>query len=216
MATVNHVGLEPTAGVATVATVEPRESAVERPPVVSEDWLAVIIAAALIGLILAGVRPENPIQLGALILVPLTAGAALLRARVTRFVPGLVVLCLLAWGAQAIANHPAVASWSLEYVIFALAIGLAINHTITLPGWLREALRTEFYIKTGLVVLGGTILFDEIARAGLLGTITRGRDRGAPRRVRRCAVRSVAGDRSRTRETGTRSKRARTPCHEGK
>jgi uncharacterized membrane protein YadS len=38
-----------------------------------------------------------------------------------------------------------------------------------LPGWLREALRTEFYIKTGLVVLGAAILFDEIARAGLLG-----------------------------------------------
>jgi uncharacterized membrane protein YadS len=48
-------------------------------------------------------------------------------------------------------------------------IGLAVNHTVTVPTWLREAVRTEYYIKTGLVVLGAGILVDDIARAGLLG-----------------------------------------------
>jgi uncharacterized integral membrane protein (TIGR00698 family) len=59
----------------------------------------------------------------------------------------------------------------LEYVIFALAIGLAVNHTFAIPAWLREAARTEFYIKTGLVVLGATLLFDEIVGAGMLGIL---------------------------------------------
>jgi uncharacterized membrane protein YadS len=34
---------------------------------------------------------------------------------------------------------------------------------------LRQAVRTEFYIKTGLVILGAGILFQEIMQAGLLG-----------------------------------------------
>jgi uncharacterized membrane protein YadS len=38
-----------------------------------------------------------------------------------------------------------------------------------LPGWMREAVRTEFYIKTGLVLLGATILFQEIMKEGALG-----------------------------------------------
>ncbi len=169
MSTADDVTLNSTSAIETIATVEPREAAAERPPVASEDWLAVLVGAVLMSLVLAGARPDNPVQLGALMLVPLTAGAALLRARVALFVPGLVVLYGLAWGAQAVASHPIAASWSLEYVIFALAIGLAINHTVTLPAWMREAVRTEFYIKTGVVVLGAAVLFDEIARAGLLG-----------------------------------------------
>ena len=54
-------------------------------------------------------------------------------------------------------------------MVFALAIGLIVNHTVPVPTWLREAVRTEYYIKTGLVVLGAGILVDDIARAGLLG-----------------------------------------------
>jgi uncharacterized integral membrane protein (TIGR00698 family) len=92
----------------------------------------------------------------------------MLGARLSQFLPGVIVLSVLAWLAQAVAALPAVSAWSLEYVIFALAIGLVVNQ-VALPAWLREAARTEFYIKTGLVVLGAGILFDEIARAGLLG-----------------------------------------------
>jgi uncharacterized integral membrane protein (TIGR00698 family) len=108
-------------------------------------------------------------QVGVLVLAPLVVGAAVLRARVPAFVPGAVVLFALAWIAQAMAGYASAATWGLEYVIFALALGLAVNHTVTIPQWLREAARTEFYIKTGLVVLGATILFDEIVGAGMLG-----------------------------------------------
>jgi uncharacterized membrane protein YadS len=140
----------------------------ERPPAVSEDWLSVLVAAALIGFVLAGLRPSDPILTTAYVLVPLAAGASMLGARLSQFLPGVIVLSALAWLAQAVAALPAVSAWSLEYVIFALAIGLVVNQ-VALPAWLREAARTEFYIKTGLVVLGAGILFDEIARAGLLG-----------------------------------------------
>jgi uncharacterized integral membrane protein (TIGR00698 family) len=146
-----------------------RESIETRPPLISEDWLSVLVGAILISLALAGARSTDPIQVGLQVLVPLTIGAAILGARLTRFVPGVLLVSALAWLAQAIAALPAVSAWSLEYVVFALAIGLIVNHTVTVPTWLREAVRTEFYIKTGLVVLGAGILVDEIARAGLLG-----------------------------------------------
>jgi uncharacterized membrane protein YadS len=146
----------------------PSDLASERPPAVSEDWLSVLVGGALIGFVLAGVRPSDPVLTTAYVLVPLAAGASMLGARLPRFLPGVIVLSALAWLAQAVAALPAVSAWSLEYVIFALAIGLVVNQA-ALPAWLREAVRTEFYIKTGLVVLGAGILFDEIARAGLLG-----------------------------------------------
>lgn len=142
------------------ATVQPRQ------PLVSEDWLAVLVGAAMIALILLGV---SAVQTPLLVLAPLVAGAAALRAHMPTFVPGVVAIYVLAWAARLLGALPFAAGWGLEYVIFALAIGLVINHTVGVPNWLRESLRTEYYIKTGLVVLGATILFDEIVSAGLLG-----------------------------------------------
>jgi len=145
------------------------ESTRARPPLVSEDWLSLFVGAALIALALAGARATDPVQVALLVLVPLSAGAVVLGARVARFAPGVVLIAALAWLAQAIAVLPAISAWSLEYVVFALVIGLVVNHTVAVPAWLREAIRTEYYIKTGLVVLGAGILIDDIARAGFLG-----------------------------------------------
>jgi uncharacterized integral membrane protein (TIGR00698 family) len=167
-------------------------SARERQPLIGEDWLAVYVGAALIALVLAGVRPAMPrfawgtaetpiarlvaadniartVQTVLLVLGPVIAGAAVLRANMPAFVPGALLLYVLGWLAQAMAGYVGAAGFGLEYVIFALAIGLVVNHTIGVPKWLREGLRTEYYIKTGLVVLGATILFDEIVGAGMLG-----------------------------------------------
>jgi uncharacterized integral membrane protein (TIGR00698 family) len=146
-----------------------REAAAERPPLIGEDWLSVFVGASLIALALAGVRSTDPVQVALLVLVPLTVGAAALGSRLTRFLPGALLMAALAWLAQAIAALPMVSAWSLEYVVFALVLGLVVNHTVAVPTWLREAVRTEYYIKTGLVVLGAGILVDDILRAGFLG-----------------------------------------------
>ena len=184
-----------TASSFAVAGAAPREevaAAREREPLISEDWLAVFVGAALIALVLAGVRPAMPrfawgtpdtpvaqlvaadniartVQTVLLVLGPVIAGAAVLRANMPAFVSGALLLYVLGWLSQAMAGYVGAAGWGLEYVIFALAIGLVINHTVGVPNWLREGLKTEYYIKTGLVVLGATILFDEIVGAGMLG-----------------------------------------------
>ena len=110
--------------------------------------------AAVLGLIYFGI---------AAVVVRLMGG------RGAGFIVGFPVVFALAWCAQAMAGNSKVNDLGLEYVIFALGLGLLLNHTLPLPDWLRQAVRTEFYIKTGLVILGAGILFQEIMQAGLLG-----------------------------------------------
>lgn len=57
----------------------------------------------------------------------------------------------------------------LEYAFWALLIGLIISNTVKTPNWLKPALRTEFYIKTGLVIMGAEVLFGNIQKFGLYG-----------------------------------------------
>ena len=59
--------------------------------------------------------------------------------------------------------------YGLGYALWALVIGLIISNTIKTPEWLKPALKTEMYIKTGLVLLGASVLFNNILRLGLYG-----------------------------------------------
>lgn len=57
----------------------------------------------------------------------------------------------------------------LEYAFWALIIGLLISNTVKVPEWLKPAIQTEFYIKTGLVIMGASVLFSNIQKFGLYG-----------------------------------------------
>ncbi|MDR0394298.1 MAG: YeiH family protein [Tannerella sp.] len=73
--------------------------------------------------------------------------------------------------AQAMGGWKVLNEWGFEAVIFCLVIGLIISNLIGTPDWLKPALRSEFYVKTGLVLLGSTILFHTIMKAGSQGLI---------------------------------------------
>ena len=81
------------------------------------------------------------------------------------FIYALVILSFI------IAGNKSVAYYGLEYVVFALLIGLVLGNLTTVPGWLKEGVRSEFYIKTGLVILGTTILSSDLIAAGLPGIV---------------------------------------------
>jgi hypothetical protein len=108
----------------------------ERQPLVNEDWLAVYVGAALIALVLAGVRPAMPhfawgtpdkpiaqlvaadniartAQTVLLVLGPVIAGAAVLRANMPAFVPGALLLYVLGWLSQAMAGYVGAAGFGL-------------------------------------------------------------------------------------------------------
>jgi len=169
------------------AAVEPQVA-----PAISEDWLAVWISAAILIAILAGVRPDVAqfgwstaadlssrvfaasnivrwLELGVLLVIPATVGARLLGARVGSFMVGFAILYCLATLSQILAGYSGSSSVGLEYVLYALIIGLVLRQVTPLRRRFREAVQAEYYIKIGLVILGASVLFSELVQAGLLG-----------------------------------------------
>ncbi|MBI4400222.1 MAG: putative sulfate exporter family transporter, partial [Nitrospirae bacterium] len=62
----------------------------------------------------------------------------------------------------------------LEYPLWAVSLGLAGNLAISATGVrerLSAAFRTEFFLKTGLVLMGATINFADILRIGAKGVV---------------------------------------------
>src|SRR5262245_51251634 len=111
------------------------------------------------------------LYLGLAFLVVATLGIALLGAPAVPFLIGLPVVFALAWLARFLAGNGLFMNWGIEYVIFALLLGLLISNTVGVPQWLRPAVQTEFFIKTGLVILGASLLFYEVLQAGALGIV---------------------------------------------
>ncbi len=59
--------------------------------------------------------------------------------------------------------------YGIGYAAWAILFGLIISNTIGTPKWVMPAVQTEYYIKTGLVLLGAEILFGKILAIGLPG-----------------------------------------------
>lgn len=86
-----------------------------------------------------------------------------------RFFLGFVGVFLLATFAYTLAAQSVVKSYNLEYALWALGVGLIISNTVGTPRWLRPAVSTEFFIKTGLVLLGAEVLMSRLMALGLPG-----------------------------------------------
>ncbi|MES2809569.1 MAG: putative sulfate exporter family transporter [Bacteroidota bacterium] len=164
----------------------------------TEDWWAVIIGAIIIAAVLIFTKDGATIALPsykwdtaadltgkvlsaknltliaeiALIYLALAGIAiALAGGNVLRYIGGFLFIYLLATIAFIIGGNATVSYYGLEYVVFALLIGIALGNLISLPKWLVEAVRSEFYIKTGLVILGTSIVSADLIKAGLPGII---------------------------------------------
>jgi len=88
-----------------------------------------------------------------------------------RYIEGFVIIYALAILSLIIAGNKTISSYGIEYVVFGLIIGLILSNLNLSPAWLKEAARSEFFIKTGLVILGTSILFTDIIKAGLPGIL---------------------------------------------
>jgi uncharacterized integral membrane protein (TIGR00698 family) len=81
------------------------------------------------------------------------------------------IVWFLSVAALILAGNGFIKSLNLEAVIFSLSIGLIIGNLFKLPEWFRSALSTELFVKIGLVLLGTSIIFADILKAGSLGLI---------------------------------------------
>ena len=88
---------------------------------------------------------------------------------IKKYFAGFCIVFVTALLSLVIAGNKSVSFYGLEYVVFGLVIGLLLGNLIQLPTWLKETARSEFFIKTGLVILGTSILFTDIVKAGLPG-----------------------------------------------
>ena len=97
-----------------------------------------------------------------------TAGAKLLGEKARKFVPAFLVVFVLAVIVRLISAEFTLNRY-LEWAFWALIVGLLVSNTVGVPEWLKPAVKTEFYIKTGLVIMGFSVLFSNIAKFGLYG-----------------------------------------------
>lgn len=160
----------------------------------NEDWLAVLAALPILIAVANGWNPKMPsmgwsgtaetakafaadnlalsgVLLVVFLVISTLALAASLGKRIFAFLGGATVVFVLGWLSHWIAGNAGIKVWGIEYVVFALLLGMTWSHLLPVPEWLREAVRTEFFIKVGIVLLGATILLQEMMKAGLPGLI---------------------------------------------
>lgn len=159
-----------------------------------EDWVVVILGFLTIAVTLSGLVLPVPtynwnnteelfgkvfnstnilnilLQL-AFVAVVAAAGALLTGKPVKQLLLGFPVLYLLTVIALIIAGSGTIRSLNLEAVIISLSIGLLISNFFKVPAWLQSALSTELYVKIGLILLGTSVIFGDILKAGTLGLV---------------------------------------------
>jgi len=86
--------------------------------------------------------------------------------RLAQFIPSFAFvyagsIVIIALGAWERASY-----YNLEPPLVALAAGLIISNLVGLPRWMDTGFRVEYYIKTGIVLLGATLPFTLIVWAG--------------------------------------------------
>jgi uncharacterized integral membrane protein (TIGR00698 family) len=159
-----------------------------------EDWWAIWIGLGLIAVAVAlfaggssikwiAVAPQkwshfsdvtqqlktHALQYGALFLLWALAfglGAAALGIKITRFLPAFLLVYVAAGSIYFLGLWDQSAHYNLEPPLVALAVGLLYSNTVGVPRWLEPGLRVEFYIKTGIVLLGAGLPMTLIAWAG--------------------------------------------------
>lgn len=139
----------------------------------SEDWVSTLMGGVILVLVifLPGVM-KNHLYMSLIVALLAYLGYLFMGNKDKGgFILSFIVVYALAWLAEYIAALTPIKAIGLESVFFAVLIGLLIRNTVGLPKWLAPAVKSEYFIKAGLVILGSSILFNEIMRAGALGMI---------------------------------------------
>ena len=98
-------------------------------------------------------------------------GAAALGIRLREYLGGFLVVYAAAGVLYFLGLWDQSAHYNLEPPLVALALGLLVSNTVGAPSWLLPALRVEFYIKTGIVLLGASLPLTLLAWAGPVAVV---------------------------------------------
>jgi len=89
--------------------------------------------------------------------------------KVKTFIPAFLTVFVIAVISMVIGSQVTLNEYGLGYPLWGLLIGLLISNTVRLPDWMKVGVRTELYIKCGLVCMGAGILFTRIMALGPYG-----------------------------------------------
>lgn len=82
----------------------------------------------------------------------------------------LAIVALIAVAANYIEKIPIIKYYGIEFVVWAVLIGIIVGN-LRLPEVLKASFRSEFFIKTGLVLLGASINFNALMSIGARGAV---------------------------------------------
>ncbi|MDL2285580.1 YeiH family protein [Desulfovibrio sp. OttesenSCG-928-F07] len=121
----------------------------------------------------ANVKAKNifPSLLVALVFftVLFSVGTAFMGRSVFEFSKGFAFVFAFAVLAFMFGSQATMKKYGIGSEAWAIALGMLLANTIGTPKFVKPALQTEFYIKTGLVLLGAEVLFDKIVAIGIPG-----------------------------------------------
>lgn len=114
-------------------------------------------------------NPPYFVALALLLLLISSIPIIIMRDDLRSFALGFSLIFTLSFLAILIAQQSNIKYWGLEYVLWALLLGVFVSNVIELPKQIRSSIRTELFIKIGLVLLGAEILFNTLLSAGVSG-----------------------------------------------
>ncbi|MGA8862703.1 MAG: putative sulfate exporter family transporter [Gallionella sp.] len=89
-----------------------------------------------------------------------------LRFKLSEFYPSFLFIYIFSIIILVVGQNKSVTNLNLEPPLLALLLGLIISNFIGTPKWMDTGFRVEFYVKTGIVLLGATLPFTLIVWAG--------------------------------------------------
>jgi len=95
-----------------------------------------------------------------------TISSAILGFKPREFLPSFVFVYIMSVIIFLIATNKTVHNYNIEPPILAVILGLILSNVIRFPKWMDAGFRVEYYIKTGIVLLGATLPFTLIYMAG--------------------------------------------------
>jgi uncharacterized membrane protein YadS len=99
------------------------------------------------------------------------AGARSLGLSLAQFLPSFAFVFAVSVVLYFIGQWDQASHYNLEPPLVALALGLLISNTLALPKWAFAGFRVEFYIKTGIVLLGAGLPLTLIVWAGPVAVV---------------------------------------------
>lgn len=96
-------------------------------------------------------------------------GIGFMGQSIPRFLMGFVGLFVFSVFANTMGNQTDMRYYGISTEAWAILLGMLVANTVGTPKWVKPALQVEFYIKTGLVLLGAEILMDKIVAIGIPG-----------------------------------------------